>query len=251
MSNLKAFFPANRGRWIKYTLTSLPVIFSALIFALNSFVDNFMATIIPGGNQALAYANTWTTIVTGIIAATTIIGSALYGQYFATNDVKKIREIIRGRIVIALGITIIFTIPALIWPEFLMQIASGFDQNVDQEIMNSGSRYLRWIAISWLFSTWGYTMAMILRESGYGNATLISSCLCLGLNIVLNIIFINLINNNNILGIPFVNINNPNEIIYENLPMLNRILGTTGYAAGNSFEEAIIQGSSEVFERLT
>ena len=194
MSNLKAFFPANRGRWIKYTLTSLPVIFSALIFALNSFVDNFMATIIPGGNQALAYANTWTTIVTGIIAATTIIGSALYGQYFATNDVKKIREIIRGRIVIALGITIIFTIPALIWPEFLMQIASGFDQNVDQKIMNSGSRYLRWIAISWLFSTWGYTMAMILRESGYGNATLISSCLCLGLNIVLNIIFINLIN---------------------------------------------------------
>ena len=190
MSNLKAFFPANRGRWIKYTLTSLPVIFSALIFALNSFVDNFMATIIPGGNQALAYANTWTTIVTGIIAATTIIGSALYGQYFATNDVKKIREIIRGRIVIALGITIIFTIPALIWPEFLMQIASGFDQNVDQEIMNSGSRYLRWIAISWLFSTWGYTMAMILRESGYGNATLISSCLCLGLNVVLNIIFL-------------------------------------------------------------
>ena len=37
-------------------------------------------------------------------------------------------------------------------------------------------------------------MAMILRESGYGNATLISSCLCLGLNIILNIIFINLIN---------------------------------------------------------
>lgn len=63
--------------------------------------------------------------------------------------------------------------------------------------------------------------------------------------------FINLINNNNILGIPFININNPNEITYENLPMLHRIFGTTGYAAGNSFEEALIQGSSEIFERLT
>ena len=63
--------------------------------------------------------------------------------------------------------------------------------------------------------------------------------------------FINLINNNNILGIPFININNPNEITYENLPMLHRMFGTTGYAAGNSFEEALIQGSCEIFERLT
>ena len=191
-TKIKNFFPENKGRWIKYTLTSLPVIFSALIFALNNFVDNFMAINISGGNQALAYANTWTTIVTGIVAATTIIGSSLYGQYFGINDVKKIREVIRGRMAIALSITIIFVIPSLIAPESLVRLASGNDNNVSQSIIDSGSKYLRLISISWLLSTWGYTMAMILRESGYGNITVLSSCVCLGLNIALNSIFISI-----------------------------------------------------------
>ena len=62
--------------------------------------------------------------------------------------------------------------------------------------------------------------------------------------------FIKLINAGKILGIPFFNINNSKDICYENIPMLNRIYGTTGYAAGNTFEEAIIQSSAEIFERL-
>lgn len=193
MTKIKSFFPQNRGKWILYTKTSLPVIFSALIFALNSFVDNFMATSISGGNQALSYANTWTTIVTGLVASTTVIGSSLYGQYFGTNDVKKIREVIRGRMTIALGITLIFVIPALISPESLMHLSSGNDPNVAPSIFHSGSIYLRCISISWLLSTWGYTMSMVLRESGYGKVTLISSSLTLVLNIVLNSLFINFI----------------------------------------------------------
>lgn len=193
MNKIKTFFPQNRGKWILYLKTSLPVIFAALIFALNSFVDNFMATSISGGNQALSYANTWTTIVTGLVAATTVIGSSLYGQYFGTNDVKKIREVIRGRMTIALGITLIFVLPALISPESLMHLSSGNDPNVTPSIIQSGSIYLRCISISWLLSTWGYTIAMILRESGYGKITLISSSLTLVMNIILNSIFINFI----------------------------------------------------------
>lgn len=193
MIKIKTFFPESWSKWVLYTKTSLPVIFSALIFALNSFVDNFMATSISGGNQALSYANTWTTIVTGLVAATTIIGSSLYGQYFGTNDVTKIREVIRGRMTIALFITIIFVIPALISPSSLMKLSSGNDDAIPIKIIESGTHYLRWISISWLLSTWGYTMAMVLRESGYGKATLISSCLTLVLNIILNSIFINFI----------------------------------------------------------
>lgn len=193
MIKIKTFFPESWSKWILYTKTSLPVIFSALIFALNSFVDNFMATSISGGNQALSYANTWTTIVTGLVASTTVIGSSLYGQYFGTNDVTKIREVIRGRMTIALFITIIFVIPALISPVSLMKLSSGNDLNISPKIIESGTQYLRWISISWLLSTWGYTMSMVLRESGHGKATLISSSLTLCLNIILNSIFINFI----------------------------------------------------------
>jgi Na+-driven multidrug efflux pump len=39
-------------------MTSLPIIFAAMIFALNSFIDNFMAIPIPNGIDKLSYANT-------------------------------------------------------------------------------------------------------------------------------------------------------------------------------------------------
>lgn len=188
------FFPSSRGNWIKYITTSLPVIFSAMIFALNSFVDNFMAVNISGGNQALSYANSWTTLVTGIIAATTVIGSALFGQYMGKQDNIKIREVIRARMAIALFIAIIFAIPSVIAPHFMVKVISGFDQNLPSSILDSAAQYMRWISISWIISAWGYTTAMILREAGYGGASLISSCVSLVVNIVLNSIFIYALN---------------------------------------------------------
>lgn len=184
------FFPSTRGNWIKYTTTSLPVIFSAMVFALNSFVDNFMAVKISGGNQALAYANTWTTLVTGIIAATTIIGSILFGQYMGKQDNVKIREVVRARMAIALIIATFFAIPALCFPHFMIKTISGFDSELKDSILNSAASYIRWIGISWIISAWGYTIAMILREAGYGGASLISSFTSLSFNIILNSIFI-------------------------------------------------------------
>lgn len=187
---IKSYLPSNKGRWIKYTLTSLPVIFSAMIFAFNSFIDNFMAVNISGGNQALSYANSWTSLVSGIIAATTVIGSALFGQYLGLDDRKKIREVVRARMVIAVSISILFAIPALINPQFMIQLISGFDSNLSNTIKDKASLYMRWISVSWILSAWGYTLAMILREAGHGTASLISSSISLAFNVIFNSIFI-------------------------------------------------------------
>ncbi|MGL5643340.1 MAG: MATE family efflux transporter, partial [Metamycoplasmataceae bacterium] len=103
LSKIRKNFPTSRKNWILFTATSLPIIFSAMIYSINGVIDNFMAIPIDNGIDKLSYANTWTSLVTGIIAATTVIGSSLFGQYYGAKDRVNIRYVLRLRILIALG----------------------------------------------------------------------------------------------------------------------------------------------------
>ncbi len=110
-----------------FTMTALPVIFSSFIFSLNTFVDNFMSINIAGGNQALSYANAWTEIQLGIIAETTIIGTALFSQYLGKKDWAKVTEVINLRIIFSVVICLIFAIPCAAASQFMVKLVSGFD----------------------------------------------------------------------------------------------------------------------------
>lgn len=169
-------------------MTSLPIIFAAMIFALNSFIDNFMAIPIPGGIDKLSYANTWTSLVAGIIATTTVIGSSLFGQYYGAKDKVNTRYVLRSRILISLLITSLFAVPAFIFPEQMIQLVGSF--KLSPAITEESALYLRIIAITWLTGAWGYTSAMIMREAGHGKASLVSSIISLTINILLNSIFV-------------------------------------------------------------
>ncbi|MBR3832648.1 MAG: hypothetical protein IKJ72_03350, partial [Mycoplasmataceae bacterium] len=189
LSAIKTHFPSTRGSWIKYTLTSLPIIFAAMILSINSFIDNFMATSISGGNQSLSYANQWTQYCTGIISATTLVGSSLFGQYLGLKDKSKIREVVRARMLIAFIIAFIFFIPGLFSPHFLINVSSGFDKNLDSKIVENAVNYMRIITFSWLLQAFFYTYSMIIREAGYGNISLVASLISLFMNILFNSLF--------------------------------------------------------------
>lgn len=62
--------------------------------------------------------------------------------------------------------------------------------------------------------------------------------------------FINLITSNHIIGQPYKNLANPNEIIYYDPRLNGRLCGSIGMAAGNTQEEALNQGLSEVCEHI-
>lgn len=185
---IKKSFPNSIQRWKLFTITSLPVVFAAMIFALNNFIDNFMAIPIPNGIDKLSYANTWTSLVSGIIAATTIVGSTLFGQYYGANDRVNTRFVLRARMLIALLITMTFAIPAFIFPESMIQLVGS--NKVSPMIASDSALYLRIIAITWITGAWGYTSAMIMREAGHGKASLFSSIISLSINIILNSIFV-------------------------------------------------------------
>lgn len=200
IATIKGYFPENKLQWKKYTLTSLPIIFSSIIFALNAFVDNFMSTNIEGGNQALSYANTWTEIEVGIISLTTLIGSSLFSQFLGKQDYKNLNEVIRSRLLFSLIISLLFAIPSWISPWDMISLISGFDNKMLNIVHVYASDYLKLIAISWIINSIWFTMSMILREKHHGISSFISSLISLLVNIVLNSTFIFGLN----LGIEFL-----------------------------------------------
>lgn len=56
--------------------------------------------------------------------------------------------------------------------------------------------------------------------------------------------------NNKLYGIKYTNLNNINDNKYFNLALTSFYNKTTGMAAGNTIEEALVQGCSELFERI-
>jgi ribosomal protein S12 methylthiotransferase accessory factor len=62
--------------------------------------------------------------------------------------------------------------------------------------------------------------------------------------------FINLITSNKIIGQPYKNLANPDETIYYDPRLNGRLCGSIGMAAGNTQEEALNQGLSEVCEHI-
>lgn len=190
LSKLKRNLPENKHVWKSFTMTALPVVFSVFLFALNSFVDNFMSINITGGNQALSYANAWTEIEIGIIASTTIIGTALFSQYVGKRDWYKVKEIINIRILFNIGISLIFAIPCIIATKQMIELISGFDNAMSDNIKNQAIEYLRMIVVSWILNAISFTLAMILREKNHGSVTVFTSIITLAINITLNSIFI-------------------------------------------------------------
>lgn len=187
---IKEYFPDSKTKWKQFSITSILVILSAVIFALNSFVDNFMSTNIPGGNQALSYANTWGAIITGIISLTTIVGSAIFAQFLGKGDITKVKETINLRILFAFFITLPICFPCWIAPDWMIRLVSGFDENLNALIIDGAANYLRLITVSWIINSVLFTYAMVLREKHHGLASFICSLISLLLNIILNSIFV-------------------------------------------------------------
>ena len=178
-------------QWWKYLKTSIVVILSALLLTLNNLVDNFSALAISGGSQALAYANTWTSLIWAILVATTIVGATLCARY--QNQANLNSRLWNQRLSWAWLMVIGFAIAAWINPQQMIKLASGFDPHLDQSIINQASEYLRLIAIDWMIIAW---LALILnhwKETKQGVAALIASVLMFAFNLSCNFLLLNLV----------------------------------------------------------
>ncbi|MGY6171748.1 MATE family efflux transporter [Candidatus Mycoplasma pogonae] len=197
LGNLKKFFPESKLKWFTYFRYSVPVIFSAFIFALNGFIDNFMVTHIPQGLASLSYANSWTAIVNGVVAGIGFVCYTISGQYIGANEHQKVRQIMKIRVFMSFLLTMGFAIPAFIfsrefiaaWPDApTSQDPSSiaeFNKTIDQ-----GAKYLFYIVITWIILSWTTPLSSLLNETKNGKYGLYSSIISLVANIVGNIFFL-------------------------------------------------------------
>ncbi|UVD81430.1 MATE family efflux transporter [Mycoplasma iguanae] len=207
LSTVKKFFPENKQKWLIYMKYSLPVIFSALLFSLNGFVDNFMVTHIANGVTSLSYANAWSGIIAGIVGGINFVGYVITGQYIGANKINRVKEIVRLRFLISFASTLIFVFFGIFMSRQLVmlfaaepetgnltgialeQIQNEFKQTIDNSV-----KYLRLITIAWIILSWTSPLSSLLNETGNGKWGMYSSIVSLLTNIFLNIILMRVLN---------------------------------------------------------
>ncbi|UUD37848.1 MATE family efflux transporter [Mycoplasmoides fastidiosum] len=164
----------------------MPIIFSSIFFALNSFVDNFMVTSIPNATASLGFANSWTAAISSFFIGVGGFGSVLVGQFYGAKKYKEVVEVINYRISFSLIIALAFSIAAWTAPaQFLDVFSHGQDRDQNQTI-----EYLNIIAISWILLAFTYNSGNLLREVAFAKLSFISTLITLVTNIVFNLIFV-------------------------------------------------------------
>ncbi|TCG11208.1 MATE family efflux transporter [Mycoplasma todarodis] len=189
LEKIKLYFPKNGKQWKIFLQLAMPVIGGSLLFAMNSFVDNFMVGSIKGATAGLFAANSWTSIIMGIFAGSAATGSILVAQYYYSGNHEKVREIAKIRWMITLSVAAIFTIFAWIMPEemiavFLQKSKAGGGEYKDQ--LQQGVSYIKWISLMWMLIAFTFNLGNMYRETGWGKVPFYTGIVGLIANVILN-----------------------------------------------------------------
>ncbi len=197
-NKILSYFPKSKMQWKEFTMLAIPVIGGSLLFALNSFVDNFMVGHITGAQAGLFAVNSWTSIIMGIFAGTAATGSILVAQFYYSGNKEKVREISKIRFLIAITIALLFAISSWVFPEKMVKafisspkpnsmgvidpvVLKDFNLGVEQ-----GEHYIKFIAIMWILIAFTFNIGNMLRETGHAKFPFIAGIFGLISNITLN-----------------------------------------------------------------
>lgn len=165
---------------------ALPIAFQQFMLALVSASDAFM---LGGLNQeslsAVSLASQVTFVYNLILTALTIGENMFVAQYYGKKDFHGVR-ISAGFVLKYVAVaSSVFWMATLLVPQSLMHLFTN-----DSALISYGSRYLRIVGISYVFSGVMQVLQGILKNCGYvGKSTAISTAVVL-LNIFMNAVFI-------------------------------------------------------------
>lgn len=165
---------------------ALPIVIQNLFSAAISSADIIMLnsvgqSSISAVSLAVQYSNILYMVYYGLGTGATM----LCAQYWGKGDLKAIEKVEGIALRFAVGISLLFALPAAMFPELMMTVFTS-----DRELIEIGTSYLRIISISYL--CWGFSEVYlsILRSV---ERVKISTALNVGallINICLNAVFI-------------------------------------------------------------
>lgn len=184
MTNLD--FKSDKEFFNKLFHIALPVAFQSLMLASVAAADALMlGHIEQNAMSAVSLATQIQFVQNMFIFSVTMAESILGAQYWGKQDKVSLNKLFHISLKLNIGISIIFFIGCLVFPQYLMMIFT--DQ---KELIEIGAKYLNIAGWSYLISGISQCYLTMMKVSDHpGRTATISSCTVV-INIVLNAVFI-------------------------------------------------------------
>ncbi len=135
--------------------------------------------------SAVSLANQFQFLLSGLFFGISSGVTMLSSQYWGKKDTDSIQAVMGIAMKIAVVITLVIALGAVGIPEILMKIYTG-----DQVLIEIGAKYLRVIGISYVMMSFSQVYLCALRSMERAQISTLISTVALGLNVVLNAVFI-------------------------------------------------------------
>ena len=178
----------NDNRTIYGTIAriALPIAFQNTITASLNFIGSLMVGRVGETELTAVGLSTQLFFVQYMVLYGFISGSATFmSQYWGVRDLKSIKKVIGIDIIAGLLLTtIIFSVPAMFFPEYVLRI---FTDNA--EVISLGAGYMRVCSVGILFLCLSFPFSTALRTTEQTNVpmmiSIVAFCVNIGLNYVL------------------------------------------------------------------
>lgn len=165
---------------------ALPITLQNLVASSVNMLDTLMITSL--GEESLAAVGLANQVF--FFYAVTIFGvatgsSIFLAQFWGKQDTKNIARILGISLAIVSVLGIVFTLAALIVPEFIMKIFSN-----DSEVIRLGIDYLRIVSLSYIITGISFTYAVASRSIGQAKMPMVVSIISFLTNALFNYLLI-------------------------------------------------------------
>lgn len=165
---------------------ALPITLQNLVASSVNMLDTLMITSL--GEESLAAVGLANQVF--FFYAVTIFGvatgsSIFLAQFWGKRDTKNIAKILGLSLTVVSVLGVLFTLTALIIPEFIMKIFSN-----DTEVIRLGVDYLRIVSLSYIVTGISFSYAVASRSIGQAKMPMVVSMISFLTNVVFNYLLI-------------------------------------------------------------
>ncbi|AFS77423.1 MATE efflux family protein [Gottschalkia acidurici 9a] len=165
---------------------AIPVTIQNLISSSLNMVDTLMVTKLGSTNvAAVGQANQVFFLLTLLLFGISSGASIFIAQFWGKRDRINIRRVLGLAIILGVSLSLIFTFAALLFSKQIMRILIN-----DAEVIALGSKYLKIVCISYIFTAITYAYSGACRSVRQAKLPMLISFISILLNTLLNYTFI-------------------------------------------------------------
>lgn len=166
----------------KLWIIALPIAVQNLISSLLNMIDTMMITNLGEIEvAAVGFANQLFFIFMLFMFGINSGAAIFVSQFWGKKDKKNIRRVLGVSVFSGIIVAVIFTLVAIVFPEFVMKIFSK-----DPKVIEAGVSYLGIIGFSYIITAVSFSYSFACRSIGQAKLPMFVSFIALGTNTILN-----------------------------------------------------------------